>query len=75
MMYNKDNKSITIEEALDDMNVLLERITNQYTKKGWVYVQDINPQAVDMAVSALESLNQAILDLARYEVKEDAEIH
>ena len=75
MMYNKDNKSITIEEALDDMNVLLERITNQYTKEGWVYVQDINPQAVDMAVSALESLNQAILDLARYEVKEDAEIH
>lgn len=71
MQYNKDNRSITIDEALDDMNVLLERISNQYAKKGWVYIQDINPQAVDMAVSALESLNQAILDLARYEVKED----
>lgn len=34
MQYNKDNRSITIDEALDDMNVLLERISNQDAKKG-----------------------------------------
>lgn len=71
-MKGKKTKSITIEEALDDMNVLLERINSRNrSESNTIWVDDINPLAVDMAVSALESLNQAILDLERYEVKED----